>query len=90
MLDDDEYRRLQVALVLRPDIGDLIQGSGGLRKVRWKAKGQGKRGGVRAIYYWAVKQDRILMLTIYSKSEMDDLSAEQVKVLRKIVEEEYR
>lgn len=89
MLDDDEYRRLQVALVLRPDIGDLIQGSGGLRKVRWKSKGRGKRGGVRAIYYWAVKKDRILMLTIYSKSEMDDLSAEQLKVLRKIVEEEY-
>jgi mRNA-degrading endonuclease RelE of RelBE toxin-antitoxin system len=54
LLDDDEYRRLQTALVIRPDIGDLIPGGGGLRKMRWSAQGRGKRGGVRVIYYWAV------------------------------------
>ena len=54
LLSDDEYRRMQIALLLRPDIGDLIQGSGGLRKLRWRIAGQGKRGGLRVIYYWVV------------------------------------
>ena len=52
LMSDDEYKDLQEALVNRPDLGDLIQGSGGLRKVRWKLKGSGKSGGVRVIYYW--------------------------------------
>ena len=77
------------ALVLRPDAGNLIPGGGGLRKIRWGAKGRGKRGGVRVIYYWAVKQDRILMLMMYAKNEQDNLTAEQLKVLRRIIEEEY-
>jgi hypothetical protein len=72
------------------DMGAIIVGSGGLRKVRWAAQGRGKRGGVRLIYYWAVKQDRLLMLLMYPKSERDDLTQEQLKILRKIVEEEYR
>ena len=89
IIDDDDYRRLQSILVIRPDAGDLIPGSGGLRKIRWSAPGRGKRGGVRVIYYWAVKQDRILMLLIYAKSEQDNLTAEQLKILRRIVQEEY-
>jgi hypothetical protein len=89
LLDDDDYRRLQMTLVLRPQAGDLIPGGGGLRKIRWSARGRGKRGGVRMIYYWAVQQDRILMLLLYAKNEQDDLTSEQLKVLRKIIEEEY-
>ena len=89
LLDDEEFRRLQTTLVIRPDAGDLIPGGGGLRKTRWGAQGRGKRGGVRVIYYWAVKQDRILMLLVYAKNEQDRLTAEQIKVLRKIIEEEY-
>ena len=86
---DDEYRRLQTILVMRPDAGDLIPGGGGLRKIRWGTQGRGKRGGVRVIYYWAVKQDRILMLLMYAKNEKDNLTAEQLKGLRRIIEEEY-
>jgi len=90
LLTDDEYRRLQAALVARPDMGAIIVGSGGLRKARWPARGRGKRGGVRVIYYWAVAQDRLLMLLMYAKSEQDDLTPDQLKILKKIVEEECR
>jgi hypothetical protein len=78
-----------VALANRPMAGAVIPGSGGLRKVRWSLAGTGKRGGLRVIYYWAVAQDRILMLLIYSKNERDDLSAEQVRTLRRVVEAEF-
>ena len=90
LLKDDAYRELQIALAERPDMGSVMVGSGGIRKARWVAQGRGKRGGIRVIYYWAVEQDRLLMLLIYPKSERDDLSREQLQILRKIVEEEYR
>ena len=62
LLPDDEYRQLQLELAQDPTIGDVIRGSGGLRKVRWAAKVHGKRGGVRVIYYWAVAPSHLLML----------------------------
>ena len=86
LLSDDEYRKLQIALVLRPDAGDLIHGSGGLRKLRWRVAGHGKRGGLRVIYYWVVP-DRIFMLLPYRKSEQEDPTPSQLKTLRKLVEE---
>lgn len=89
LLSLEEYRKLQMALMLRPYLGTVIPGSGGLRKVRWSLSGRGKRGGVRTIYYWAVASDQILMLLMYAKNERDDLTPTQLKVLRKIVEEEY-
>jgi hypothetical protein len=52
--------------------------------------GRGKRGGVRVIYHWAKTRDQLLMLLIYSKTEYDDLTSSQLKILRRIVEEEYR
>ena len=88
-LDDDSYRLLQHTLMLRPDMGNLIQGSGGLRKVRWKSKGRGKSGGARIIYYWAVSEDTILMLLVYGKNEQANLTPAQLGYLRKIIEEEY-
>jgi hypothetical protein len=51
LLSDEEYRGLQVLLANRPKAGDLIQGSSGLRKIRWGLEGKGKRSGVRVIYY---------------------------------------
>ena len=89
LLTDDEYRKLQMALLANPGLGLVILGSGGLRKVRWALPGRGKRGGARAIYYWAVADDTILMLFIYAKNEQDDLTSNQLKILRKIIEEEY-
>lgn len=90
LLSDEEYRRLQMMLILHPDLGAIIPGSGGLRKARWSVQGRGKRGGVRIIYYWAIIHDKILMLYMYAKNEQDDLTPEQLKVLKKIIEEEYQ
>lgn len=89
LLSDEEYRQLQMTLAERPDLGKIIPGSGGLRKARWAVGGQGKRSGVRVIYYWAVAQDRVLMLLMYPKSKQDDLLPGQLKTLKKIIEEEY-
>ena len=89
ILPDNEYRQLQAILVDRPDAGAIIPGSGGIRKIRWSASGRGKRGGARIIYYWATEQERILMLFIYAKNESDDLSADQLKTLKHLVEKEY-
>jgi mRNA-degrading endonuclease RelE of RelBE toxin-antitoxin system len=90
LLTDDDYRLLQHELVARPDVGNIIRGSGGLRKVRWAATGRGKRGGVRVIYYWSVDREIILMLLIYGKNEQDDLTAEQLRALKGLVEEEFK
>ena len=81
-LSDDEYAELQFFLADRPDAGKIIKGSGGIRKLRWAGSGRGKRGGLRVIYYWWVARERISMLTVYSKNERDDLTAEQLKRLR--------
>ena len=89
LLDAEEYRLLQQALAVRPDLGNIIPGSGGIRKIRWRTRLRGKRGGVRVIYYWAVTQETILMLFIYGKNERADLTPAQISMLRKIVEEEY-
>jgi mRNA-degrading endonuclease RelE of RelBE toxin-antitoxin system len=89
LLRDEEYRLLQLHLAGQPDAGAIIKGTGGLRKVRWSVGARGKRGGVRVIYYWSEPLDRILMLLIYAKSERDDLTPGQLKILRKIVEAEY-
>ncbi len=71
-------------------MGAIIPRSGGLRKVRWSMSGRGKRGGVRVIYYWVVAEDQILMLFMCPKSEKDDLTPHQLKVLREIVEKEFK
>jgi hypothetical protein len=87
MLPDDIYRLLQQAIVLRPDAGDIISGSGGLRKIRWALEGRGKSGSLRIIYYWDKPYDSIYMLFAYKKTKQEDLTKEQLKVLRKLVEE---
>lgn len=89
LLSDEEYRLLQLHLARRPDAGAVVKASGGLRKARWSVGARGKRGGVRIIYYWSKPGDRILMLLIYSKSERQDLTPDQLRILRKLVEEEY-
>ncbi|MCC7201973.1 MAG: transcriptional regulator [Nitrospirae bacterium] len=82
-LSDIEYSALQIELALNPESGDIIQGSGGLRKLRWSGKGKGKRGGLRIIYYWQKQNHEIWLLTIYAKNEAEDISLEILKKIRK-------
>jgi hypothetical protein len=89
LLDTESYRLLQLELVDRPDRGTMIVGSGGLRKVRWQGSRGGKRGGTRVIYFWARDRDTILMLLAYAKADQDDLTTEQLKILRRVVKEEF-
>ncbi|MHB1542495.1 MAG: type II toxin-antitoxin system RelE/ParE family toxin [Steroidobacteraceae bacterium] len=84
-LDDDQYGLLQAALMANPDAGDLIPGAAGVRKVRWAVDGKGKRGGLRVIYYWITARGHILLLTLYRKSEVTDLSPKERKALGVLV-----
>ena len=86
LLSDEEYAALQVHLVNRPDAGDLITGTGGLRKVRWVAQGRGKRGGTRVIYYHVVADRKIRMILIYLKGVKDDLTPKEKLLLRRLNE----
>jgi len=86
---DNEYRELQLALLTNPLAGDLIPGSGGLRKIRWQGSSHGKRGGARVIYYWDAG-DRIYMLYGYKKNRQTDLTPEQLKTLSRLVREHLK
>ena len=86
LMSDEDYRALQEALITRPESGDIIQGSGGLRKIRWKLEGQGKRGGIRVIYYWVTADDQVRMLYVYRKTQQADLTPKQLATLKSIVE----
>lgn len=83
-LTEDEYAGLQSYLLLRPDAGDVVSGTGGVRKLRWAMPGRGKRGGLRVIYYWKQSEHEIWMLTIYAKNEA---SAIPDHILRRIAAE---
>ena len=83
-LSDDEYLELQLSLVANPEAGDLVRGSGGLRKLRWRVAGRGKRGGIRVIYYLRSQQGQMWMLTLYAKNEEENISGH---ILKKIKEE---
>jgi hypothetical protein len=86
-MDDEHFRALQQFLIEHPDAGDVIQGTGGLRKLRWASKGKGKRGGVRTIYLYIARRSHIHLLTIYAKNEASDLTPDEKKILKSIVEE---
>ena len=90
IMPDEEYRTLQNTLTSNPTAGKLIPGSGGLRKLRWKASGRGKRGGSRIIYYWFTKREALLMLLAYKKKEQKDLKPQQIQQLRTLITQELK
>jgi hypothetical protein len=89
-LDDDDFRSLQNLLMLYPEAGDSIPGSGGLRKIRFAdvRRGKGKRGGLRVIYYWWDTGSQFWLLTLYDKNEMADLTPLQRKALKEMIKKE--
>ena len=86
LLTDDQYKELQQYLVEFPKSGDVINGSGGLRKLRWESKGKGKSGGIRNIYYYYENENTIYMLYVYPKGKQDNLSAKEVALLKSVLE----
>jgi mRNA-degrading endonuclease RelE of RelBE toxin-antitoxin system len=89
ILDDDDYYSLQLVLLARPEAGNLIRGSAGLRKIRWSVPGRGKRGGCRVIYFWDQATETFYMLYIYRKNVQEDLTVQQLRVLSRLVREEF-
>jgi mRNA-degrading endonuclease RelE of RelBE toxin-antitoxin system len=89
-LDDDAYRALQNELMSNPEAGDVIRGTGGLRKLRQPdaQRGKGKRGGLRVIYYWWLGGDQFWLFTVYDKDDADDLTPDQCKVLKQLLKSE--
>ena len=89
-MDDDTYLRLQEELLANPEAGDMIEGTGGSRKLRPPdpRRGKGKRGGLRVIYYWWLGGNQFWLFTIYDKDEADDLTAEQRKFLKQLLKRE--
>ncbi|WVV49555.1 toxin [Pseudomonas sp. NA13] len=91
-LTDDEYRLLQSYMLQHPEVGDVMPRTGGFRKLRWfdEHRGKGKRGGLRVIYYWLMNDRQFWMFAIYDKDELENLTCEQEKTLKRAIEAELK
>lgn len=89
-LDDDGFKELQSELMTNPEAGKVIEGTGGLRKLRFPdpRRGKGKRGGLRVIYYWLDEAGQFWLFTIYDKDEADNLTAKEKKALKELIKSE--
>lgn len=87
LLSEIEYADLQIFLMQYPDVGSVIPHAKGLRKLRWKAKGKGKRSGIRIIYYWYFSKSQIFLLLAYRKNQVSDLTKKQIDQLACFVKE---
>ena len=85
-LDDDEYAELQQFMINTPEAGNVIRGTGGVRKLRWKRPGMGKRGGLRVIYYVRYRPNEFWMLTLYAKAKQENAPAHILKQLKEVFE----
>ena len=81
-LTDDDYARLQQMLADDPELGDVVPGTGGVRKVRWGVAGRGKRSGIRVIYFFQATQEEIWLLTLYAKNVIEDIPAHILRQIR--------
>lgn len=90
LISDTQYHLLQLQLSMRPESGEMIKGSGGIRKLRWFGSGRRKRGGIRVIYYYFTDGEQVYMLYAYPKNKKDDLTPDQLKQLKQIVEEQLK
>jgi hypothetical protein len=86
LLDDEAYAKLQISLAAEPRQGAVIEGTGGMRKLRVAANQHGKRGGARVIYYHVADDAQVFLLLIYTKNDQVDLTNDQRKALKAFVE----
>ena len=89
-LSDEAYRGLQNEMLKDPEAGDVITGTGGLRKLRYgdATRGKGKRGGLRIIYYWWEPKKQFWLFTLYDKDELGDLSPKEKAILKTLLKQE--
>ena len=89
-LDDEGFRGLQTAMISNPEAGAVIEGTGGLRKLRYgdPRRGKGKRGGLRVIYYWWNGEQQFWLFTLYDKDELKDLSPQEKRALKSMLKAE--
>jgi hypothetical protein len=87
-LDDDEFAELQQFMLRNPEAGDVVRGSGCVRKLRWRRKGGGKRGGLRVIYFVRYQPNEFWMLTLYAKAKHENVPAHILRALKKEFENE--
>lgn len=87
LLSDEDMRQIQSVLTVSPEVGSVVPGSGGVRKLRWRAPGRGKRGGYRVIYFTKLAQGIIWMLTIYPKNVAENIPAHVLRHIRKEVDD---
>ena len=86
-LDDEDRRLLENEIINNPQIGAVIRGTGGLRKMRFALENKGKSGGVRALYVDFVVFERVYLVTAYPKGKKDDITAEERKLYKKLIEQ---
>ena len=86
-LDDDEYAELQRHLLARPGSGEVVPGTGGVRKLRWARPGTGKRGGLRILYYVQDRRGRIWLVTLYAKSAKENIAAATLRKLKETIDD---
>lgn len=87
-LGDDGLLALQVHLLQQPEAGDLVRGSGGVRKMRWALPGRGKSGGLRVIYFLRLRQGQVWLLTLCAKNETDNISGQLLRKIKEEIDEE--
>ena len=81
-LDDEEYAELQQFMILHPEAGNIVRGTGGVRKLRWRRKGTGKRGGLRVIYFLRYQPNEFWMLALYAKARQENVSGHILRRLK--------
>ena len=91
-LTEEEYRHLQTEMLAHPECGDVMPRTGGFRKLRWadSRRGKGKRGGLRVVYYWLMGDGQFWMFSIYDKDEMENLTADEEKQLKRAITNELK
>ncbi len=86
-LTDQELKELQEEILLNPQVGAVIQGTGGLRKIRYAIGNKGKSGSIRVLYVDLVIHEKVYLITAYTKNQKDNLSNEEKAIIKKMIEQ---